>query len=49
MEEECQDCYKIKCRRCGWEPNSHELELVQSEVLTNCPICAWSPRNISQN
>lgn len=41
--EECIDCFKIKCRGCGWEPDDEELILVQTGQLTACPLCGWMP------
>lgn len=43
MKDNCEECNKIKCRGCGWEPNSVELGLVQSGVITSCPVCNWVP------
>lgn len=40
----CEVCFKIICKSCGWEPNKKEVEAIQSGVLTNCPECGWSPR-----
>lgn len=37
--KDCEECYKIKCRNCGWEPNNEELMLVNSGKLTSCPSC----------
>jgi hypothetical protein len=39
VQEECKDCYKIKCKNCGWEPGEKELARVLSGKLTNCPDC----------
>lgn len=38
-ENNCEICFKIKCKNCGWEPNDLEVELVVSGKLTNCPVC----------
>ncbi len=35
----CEDCYKIKCKNCGLEPDEKELSLVQTGKLANCPDC----------
>jgi hypothetical protein len=35
----CEDCFKIKCRNCGWEPSKEELILVNQGKLTSCPLC----------
>lgn len=38
-EKNCEICYKIKCKNCGWEPNEIELSQVLSGKLTKCPDC----------
>jgi hypothetical protein len=38
-DKDCEDCIKIKCRSCGWEPNNEELLLVNSGKITSCPLC----------
>ncbi len=38
-QEECKDCYKIKCKNCGWEPNKKQLAEVLAGQLINCPDC----------
>jgi uncharacterized Zn finger protein len=38
-QEDCADCFKIKCKNCGWEPSAEELAQVLSGKLTNCPDC----------
>ena len=38
-DKDCEDCYKIKCKNCGWEPDREELSKVLSGSLTNCPDC----------
>lgn len=39
----CEICYKIVCRKCGWEPNDNEVSLIQSGVIEACIVCGWSP------
>jgi DNA-directed RNA polymerase subunit RPC12/RpoP len=39
----CEICYKIVCRKCGWEPDDMEVSLIQKEELTACPLCGWMP------
>ena len=39
IQEDCEICYKIKCKHCGWEPDSKELPEVLSGKLVNCPDC----------
>jgi hypothetical protein len=38
-EEDCETCYKIKCKNCGWEPDARELPKVLSGKLSQCPNC----------
>lgn len=40
----CADCYTITCLGCGWKPNGGEVELIQKDILKNCPDCGWSPK-----
>jgi predicted nucleic acid-binding Zn-ribbon protein len=42
-QSNCEICYKIVCRGCGWEPSEREVLLIQQEELTICPHCGWSP------
>jgi predicted nucleic acid-binding Zn ribbon protein len=42
---DCQECYKIKCGKCGWEPDTDQVILIQNELLTQCPKCNWSPKD----
>lgn len=39
QNQNCEDCFKIKCKNCGWEPDEKELIEVQSGKLTKCPDC----------
>lgn len=38
-EQDCEQCFKIKCKNCGWEPDSGEMELLNQGLLTKCPDC----------
>lgn len=38
-EKNCEVCFKIKCKNCGWESGVIELPLVISGKLTKCPCC----------
>ena len=42
-QRECEECYKIVCRGCQWEPSDDELRQIQNGDLTVCPRCGWSP------
>lgn len=41
--QNCDICYKIICRKCGWEASSEEVLQIQKEELTACPLCGWKP------
>lgn len=41
--QDCEVCYKIKCRNCGWEPDQMEVQKVLAGELRNCPDCGRSP------
>lgn len=41
--QECEICYKIVCKRCGWEAFDEEVEKIQKGYITACPECGWSP------
>lgn len=36
---DCENCFKIKCKNCGWEPDKKELIQVQKGALVSCPVC----------
>lgn len=38
-DKNCEICYKIKCRGCGWEPDDAESDLLNKGLLTKCPDC----------
>jgi hypothetical protein len=40
--ENCEICYKIKCKHCDWEPDEKELSKVLSGALTDCPDCGFA-------
>ena len=44
MQENCDICCRVKCKRCGWIASNEEAILVAREVITVCSICGWSPR-----
>jgi len=41
--EDCELCYKIKCRGCGWEPDEIQLSKVLNSEITVCPTCGRAP------
>lgn len=42
-QNQCEVCYRIVCRDCGWEATDEEVLLIQKEEMTSCPICGWKP------
>ncbi len=38
-DKDCEDCYKIKCKNCGWEPDEIEFKEVMAGRLNICPDC----------
>ncbi len=42
-QENCDVCFKIKCRGCGWEPTEEEVAKIQAGELRTCPLCGWQP------
>jgi hypothetical protein len=41
--QDCEACYKIKCKNCGWEPNDIQLSKVLNNEITICPDCGRAP------
>ncbi len=39
QNKNCEECFKIKCRNCGWEPSAKELILINKGKLNSCPLC----------
>lgn len=44
MEEACNICYRIRCRKCEWIASDEEARLIMREIMTKCPVCSWSPK-----
>jgi hypothetical protein len=42
-KNECQVCYKITCKQCGWEATDEDVIKIQKAQLTACPLCDWKP------
>lgn len=38
-ERDCEDCFKIKCKNCGWEPSEEEYQQIVQGNLKACPVC----------
>lgn len=43
LQDDCEECFKIICRGCQWEPNDKELQNITNGTLTACPLCGWAP------
>ena len=41
--QNCEECYKIKCRSCGWEPDDIQLAKVINGEIKVCPTCGKAP------
>ena len=41
--ENCDVCFKIICKKCGWQANNEETKEITVGKLTSCPVCNWSP------
>jgi len=42
-EKDCDICYKIICKQCGWEACDAEVLAIQKGEITACPDCGWKP------
>lgn len=42
-EKQCIECYKIRCKQCGWEACDADVKRIQKKELTACPVCGWRP------
>ncbi len=40
---ECNACYRIICKQCGWEATDEEVSRIQKGELAACPVCGWKP------
>lgn len=40
---DCDICYKIICRQCGWEADDGAVLQIQKGEMTACPLCGWQP------
>jgi DNA-directed RNA polymerase subunit RPC12/RpoP len=43
QKENCDICYKIICRQCGWEADDDAVLKIQKGEITACPECGWKP------
>ena len=41
-EKDCEKCFKIKCKNCGWEPDGEELKEIMIGKLSICPDCGFA-------
>jgi NAD-dependent SIR2 family protein deacetylase len=42
-KQDCETCYKIICKQCGWVASDEEVLKIQRGEMTVCPECGWSP------
>jgi len=42
-EQDCEICYKIICKGCGWTATDDEVRQIQKGIITACPECGWAP------
>ena len=41
--KDCDICYKIICKQCGWEADDEAMMAIQKGTITVCPECGWCP------
>lgn len=41
----CENCYRIICKKCGWQASNEDVLKIQNGELTACPVCGWIPGN----
>ncbi len=46
---DCDICYKIVCKGCGWTASPRDVLLIQSGRMKECPDCGWMPGDIMEN
>ena len=44
MDQDCQICYRIICRGCGWTAGDEDVRCIQRGEMTACPECGWMPK-----
>jgi hypothetical protein len=45
-EKNCDICYRIICKRCGWVASAEEVSDIQCGRMTACPECGWKPGDL---
>ncbi len=43
INENCEICYQIICKRCGWKACEGDVLKIQKGEMTVCPECGWKP------
>lgn len=43
IDQTCETCYQIACKKCDWVASDEEVELIQKGEMTACPKCGWKP------
>lgn len=41
--KDCEVCYKIICKGCGWVADDDAVLKIQNGEITSCPMCGWKP------
>lgn len=41
--KDCDICYQIVCKRCGWKADEDAVLQIQKGEMTACPKCGWRP------
>lgn len=47
QNQDCEVCYKIKCKNCGWEASDLQVRKIASGEITYCPACGWKPGSVN--
>ncbi|HWY80164.1 MAG TPA: hypothetical protein VNW29_07440 [Candidatus Sulfotelmatobacter sp.] len=42
-DKDCDICYKIICKQCGWVASEADVLKIQKSEITACPECGWMP------
>jgi hypothetical protein len=45
QENNCEECFRIICKRCGWVASDEAVSQIQCGKLTACPECGWKPKD----
>ena len=42
-KQNCEICYRIICKQCGWVASDYDVSKIQKGELSACPTCGWKP------